>query len=90
MNAQLATGIDNRGPVVVCVNVVTALYVQFHSTIVPGAVDVLPSNVQSSVLPPFVRLHVSVSVPATPKLAVATVGGGTGSTVRVADFETPA
>ena len=42
---------------------------------VPGAVDVLPLNVQFSALPLFVIVHVSVSVgPVTPKLAVASVG----------------
>jgi hypothetical protein len=42
---------------------------------VPGAVEVLPLNVQSSVLPPFVNVQVSVSVgPVTPKLAMALVG----------------
>src|SRR5579864_2015234 len=48
--------------------------------IVPGAEDVLPLKVQSSVFPPLVNVQVSVSVgPVTPKLAVATVGGVTES-----------
>ncbi len=54
---------------------------------VPGAVEVLPLNVQLMVLPPLPSAQVSVSVaPVTPKLAVATVGGVTEST---ADFESP-
>jgi len=54
---------------------------------VPGAVEVLPLNVQFNVLPLFVNVHVSVSVgPVTPKRAVATVGGVTTS---VADAEAP-
>jgi hypothetical protein len=41
----------------------------------PGAVEVLPFNVQFSVLPPLVIVQVSDSVvPVTPKFAVATVG----------------
>jgi hypothetical protein len=48
---------------------------------------VLPLNVQLSVLPPFAIEHVSVSVgPATPKLAVATVGGITDT---VTDIDAP-
>jgi hypothetical protein len=54
---------------------------------VPGAVEVLPLNVQSSVLPPFVNVQVFVSVgPVTPKLAVALVGR---VTMRSTDFEAP-
>jgi hypothetical protein len=54
---------------------------------VPGAVDVLPLNVQLSVLPPLLIVHVSVSEgPETPKLAVAAVGC---VTLSAADFETP-
>jgi hypothetical protein len=54
---------------------------------VPGAVDVLPLNVQLSVLPLFANSQVSVSVgPVTPKLAVATVGGVTDKT---ADADAP-
>jgi hypothetical protein len=42
----------------------------------PGAVDVLPLNVQLMVLPPLISVQVSVSVgPVTPKFAVAVVGG---------------
>jgi hypothetical protein len=54
---------------------------------VPGADEVLPLNVQLSVAPPFVSVQVSDSVgPVTPKLAVATVGRVTESTV---DADTP-
>jgi len=42
---------------------------------VPGADDVLPSNVHSSVAPRLINAHVSLSVrPLTPNRAVATVG----------------
>ena len=54
---------------------------------VPGAVDVLPSNVQLSVLPLSAIVQVSVcDGPLTPKLAVATVGRVTES---VADADVP-
>src|ERR1700730_13197478 len=73
--AQLTVGMVNCGPDVVCANVVATPYVQSHSTMVPGAVEVLPLNVQLSVLPLFVNVQVSVWVgPLTPKIAVATVG----------------
>ena len=53
----------------------------------PGADDVLPSNVQLSVRPPFDISQVSVSVgPVTPNLAVATDGF---VTVRTADNDAP-
>src|SRR5580700_4301969 len=85
--AQLTVGIVNCGPDVVCANVVATPYVQFQATMFPGADDVRPSNVQSSVLPPFVSVQVSVSVgPLTPKIAVATVAFVTES---MADCETP-
>src|SRR5258708_33013660 len=72
---QLTLGIVRTGPDVVCVSVDPTVYDQSQAMIVPGAVDVLPSNVQSSVFPLFARVQVSVSVePLTPKLAVATVG----------------
>jgi hypothetical protein len=84
---QLTLGIVNTGPDVVCANVVATPYDQSQAMMVPGAVEVLPSNVQLSVLPLFVNVQVSVSVgPVTPKLAVATVGRVTEST---ADAETP-
>jgi hypothetical protein len=42
---------------------------------VPGALDALPSNVQSSAVPSLMTAHVSVTwLPVTPKLAVATAG----------------
>jgi len=42
---------------------------------VPGADDVLPSNVHSSVAPPLISAHVSLSVrPLTPNRAIALVG----------------
>ena len=54
---------------------------------VPGADDVLPLNVQLSVLPLFASSQVSDSVgPLTPKLAVATVGR---VTVKAADADAP-
>jgi hypothetical protein len=84
---QLTLGIVSCGPVVVCANVVATLYDQSHAMIVPGAVDVLPLNVQLSVLPLLLSVQVSVSVgPVTPKLAVATVGCVTEST---ADADAP-
>lgn len=50
---------------------------------VPGAVDVVPLNVQSSAVPLLIKPQVSVSVgPLTPKLAVATVGCVTASTAE--------
>ena len=84
---QLTLGIVSTGPDVVCENVVATLYDQSQAMMVPGAVEVLPLNVQLSVLPLFVIVHVSVSVgPETPKFAVATVGRVTEST---ADAEAP-
>lgn len=69
------------GPVVVCEKVLATPYVQSQRTIVPGAVDVEPLNVQLMVLPELIRVHVSVSVgPVTPKFAVATVGCVTATT----------
>ena len=77
---QLTLGIVSSGPDVVCPNVVATPYDQSQAMMVPGAVDVLPLNVQLSVLPLFVNVHVSDSVgPVTPKLAVATVGRVTAS-----------
>ena len=75
-------GFVRIGPVVVCESVeAPAAYVQSHAVMVPGAVDVLPLKVHSRFLPPFMTTHVSdVSVPVTPKLAVATVGALTDST----------
>ena len=84
---QLNAGIVNCGPVVVCARIVVMPYVQSHATIVLGAVDVLPLNAQSIVLPLLVSTHVSVSCgPVTPKLAVAVVGR---VTERVADADAP-
>src|SRR2546425_9718927 len=84
---QLTVGIVSTGPDVVCENVVATLYDQSQAMMVPGAVEVLPLNVQLSVLPLFVIMYVSVSVgPETPKFAVATVGRVTEST---ADAEAP-
>ena len=86
-SAHVTLGISSRGPDVVREIVVATPKDQFHSTIGPGADEVLPSNVQLSVLPPFVIVHVSVSVgPVTPKPAVATIGGVTES---VTDAEAP-
>ena len=85
----MTAGIVSTGPVVVCENVapVPAVYVQSQATIGAGAVDVVPLNVQLSVLPPLVIVQVSVSVvPVMPKLAVATFGGWT---EIEADADTP-
>jgi hypothetical protein len=72
---QLTAGIANTGPDVVWEKVVATPYDQSQAMMFPGAIDVLPLNVQSSVFPPFVNLHVSVSDgPVTPKLAIATAG----------------
>lgn len=72
---QLTAGIVSTGPVVVCENGEATRYDHSHATMLPGALDVEPLNVQSRVLPLFVSVHVSDSVgPVTPKLAVATVG----------------
>jgi hypothetical protein len=71
---QFTVGFVSTGPDVLCANVAATLYDQSHAVTVPGAVDVLPLKVQSSVLPPLVSVHVSLSVgPLTPKLAVATL-----------------
>ena len=52
-----------------------------------GALDVLPLNVQLMVLPPLIRVQVSVSVgPVTPNFAIAVVGGVTATTT---DAELP-
>ena len=83
----MTAGIVSTGPDVVWENVVATVYDQSQALIVPGAVEVLPSNVQLSVLPPLVIVQVSVcDGPETPKLAVATVGRVTESK---ADAETP-
>jgi hypothetical protein len=77
---QVTPGIVSTALVVVCEKVVATVYDQSQATIVPGADDVLPLNVQLIVLPPFVIVQVSVSVgPVTPKLAVATIGRVTDS-----------
>lgn len=84
---HVTLGIVNWGPEVVCANVVATLYDQSQAMMMPGAVDVLPSKVQLSVLPLFDIVQVSVSVgPVTPNLAVATVGRVTEST---ADADAP-
>jgi hypothetical protein len=67
---QFTPGSASTGPVVTCENVVATVYDQSHATMVPGADDVLPLNVQLSVAPLFAIAQVSVSVvPETPKLA---------------------
>ena len=84
---QFTLGIVSTGPDVVCANLVATPYDQSQAMMVPGAVDVLPLNVQLSVLPLFVSVQVSVSDgPVTPKFAVATVGRVTKST---ADADAP-
>jgi hypothetical protein len=85
--AHVTLGISSTGPDVVREIIVATPKDQSHSTIDPGADEVLPSNVQLSVFPPFVIVHVSDSVgPVTPKPAVATTGGVTES---VTDAEAP-
>lgn len=77
MMLQFTAGSASTGPVVVCENIVAGVtpYVHSHATIVLGPDEVLPLNVQLSVLPPFASAQVSVSVaPVTPKLAVGTSG----------------
>jgi hypothetical protein len=72
---QLKLGIVSTGLVVTAASMVVKPYDQSHSLMVPGAVDVLPLNVQLMVVPLFPISQVSVSDgPVTPKLAVATVG----------------
>jgi hypothetical protein len=72
---QFTVGFFSTGPVVVCENVDATVYDQSHATMLPGALDVDPLNVQSRVLPLLVSVQVSDSLgPLTPKLAVATVG----------------
>jgi hypothetical protein len=84
---QSTDGFVSTGPVVVSAIVVATRYDQSQATMLPGAVDVLPLNVQLRVLPPFPIVHVSLSVgPVTPKLAVATVGF---VTERPADADAP-
>jgi hypothetical protein len=84
---QFTAGIVSTGPDVVCENIPATPYDQSQAVMVPGAVDVLPSKVHVSVLPPSVNVHESLSVgPLTPKRAVATVGGVTAS---VADADAP-
>jgi len=86
-NEQFTDGIVRIGPDVVCEYVVATVNVQSHAMMVPGAVDVLPLNVQLSVFPPFAISQVSVSDgPVTPKFATATVGAVTDS---AADDDTP-
>jgi hypothetical protein len=71
---QLMPGIVSCGPDVTWEKFVATPYNHSQTTIVPGAVDALPSKVQLSVLPPFASVQVSDSAgPVTPKLAVATV-----------------
>ena len=84
---QLNAGIVNVGPAVVCESDAVTPYVQLQEVMMPGAVEVLPSKVQLSVLPLFVKVHVSDSVgPDTPKLAVATAACVTES---VAEADVP-
>ena len=84
---QSVAGRDRTAPGVVCVNVADPENVQSQATMVPGADDVLPSNVHASAVPPLASEHVSLSVvPVTPKLASATVVRVTDNT---AEAETP-
>ena len=84
---QSTAGFLRTGPVVVCANVPATTYDQSNATIVPGADDVPPSNVQLSVRPPFDISQVSDSVgPVTPNLAMAT---GDFVTDKTADADAP-
>jgi len=84
---QSTAGFVKTGPDVVCAKVPATAYDQSYATIFPGADDVLPSNVQLSVRPPFDISQVSVSVgPVTPNLAIATDGFVTDKT---ADTDAP-
>jgi hypothetical protein len=68
-------GIVNTGVLVVCVTVFATPNDQSQPMIVPGAVEVLPLNVQFSVLPLFATSQLSLSVgPVMPNRAVAAVG----------------
>lgn len=71
---QLNDGVVNTGPVVVCtLGLPETAHVQSYALMAPGALDVLPSKVQSSAPPLLITAHVSVIWrPVTPKLAVAT------------------
>jgi hypothetical protein len=81
-------GSFSTGPVVVCVKDPALEYVHSYDTIEPGADDVLASNVQPSVLPPFAISQVSVSVgPVMPKRATALAGF---AIMMVADRVVPA
>ena len=86
-NEQSTAGIVRTGPAVLCETVLATLNVQSHAMMFPGAVEVLPLNVQLSVFPPLAIWQVSDSVgPVTPKFAVATV---VLVTANVADDEPP-
>src|SRR6516164_5154548 len=73
---QLKDGPASTGPDVVCVfGLPAAVHVQSYAVMALGALDELPSNVQSSAAPLLITAHVSVTcAPVTPKLAVATDG----------------
>src|SRR5262245_5073031 len=73
---QLNCGWPSTGPAVVCVfGLPATVHVQSYAVIAPGALDVLPSNAQSSAVPLLITAHVSVTWrPVTPKFAVATTG----------------
>jgi len=84
---QANAGRLSTGPVVVTDFEVETLYVQSYSMMLPGADDVVPSNVQFRLVPLFASSHVSDSVgPRIPKFAVAVVGR---VTVSTADALTP-
>ena len=73
---QLKDGVASTDPDVVCAFWCPAtLHVQSYAVMLLGALDALPSNVQSSAVPLLTTAHVSVTwVPVTPKFAVATAG----------------
>ena len=73
---QLNDGPERTGPDVVwAFGVPATAHVQSYAVMVPGALDELASNVQSSAVPPLMTAHVSVTWrPLTPKFAVATTG----------------
>jgi microcompartment protein CcmL/EutN len=67
---QLTRGISSAGPRVMSSKIVATPYDQIQAVILPGALELLPSNMQSSVPASLANAH----GPLTRKLAVATVG----------------
>jgi hypothetical protein len=89
MMLQSMAGLVSVAPVLVTTNALPPAAENVHSydTMLPGADEVLPLNVQFSVVPPLPISHVSDSFgPVTPKRAVADDGF---AIVRVADIDAP-